>query len=161
MTLPRFSAKAARKVKDKVPVPEHCPHCSSPVRFACNEVVYGQPYGDWPWLYLCENPVCRAYVGTHPQTNIPLGTLATADLRAARKSAKEVFNGLWQTGRMTRSEAYGWLAARMNIPVAACHFGWFDEAQCAQAIALIQAPPPPLKKTTAKDFADLKRLLGA
>ena len=34
MNLPRFSAKAARKVKDKVPVPEQCPHCNSPVQFA-------------------------------------------------------------------------------------------------------------------------------
>ncbi|WP_446333007.1 zinc-finger-containing protein [Burkholderia pseudomallei] len=93
-----------------------------------NNAIYGRDYGEWPWAFLCRG--CGSYVGMHPFTDIPLGTLADAATREARKRAKAAFNPLWQSGSMTRTEAYTWLAARLGVAVAACHIGWFDVAMC-------------------------------
>lgn len=160
---PKFSKKAERRVKDRLPIPTACPHCAGAVAFASNSEVYGRPFGDWPWIYLCQAQPCRAYVGTHPETNLPLGTLATAAIRTARKTAKEQFNALWQGGLMSRTDAYSWLATRLGIPVAACHFGWFDEDQCNRAlVALTEARQPRVRTPVAvKAFADLRSLLAA
>ena len=83
---------------------------------------------------------CDSYVGLHPFTGIPLGTLATRPMRDARKQAKAAFNPLWQDGAMTRSDAYAWLAAELSITnVEECHIGWFDVAQCAAVVAAVKA----------------------
>lgn len=159
---PISSKKAERRVKDRMPIPTTCPHCAGAVALVSNAEVYGRTYGDWPWVYLCQNQPCRAYVGTHPETTLPLGTLATAPIRAARKTAKERFNAFFNAGQMTRTEAYSWLATRMNIPTAACHFGWFDEAQCSKALEIVtQATRPQVRSALAtKTFSELRALLA-
>jgi len=134
MTLPFISKSATKRVKDKLPPHEVCPYCEGRVELVSNEQIYGREYGDWPYVYLCRP--CDARVGLHPYTDIPLGTLADNDLREARKSAKEPFQSLWKGPFKrfdSRNEAYKWLASEMNIPLEECHFGWFDEAQCAVA----------------------------
>ncbi|WP_074139080.1 zinc-finger-containing protein [Enterobacter kobei] len=125
------SRKATARVKNPLPVPCSCRFCSGHVRVGTHEEVYGRDYGDWPYVYLCES--CRAYVGMHPFTSIPLGTLADQRTRDARKKCKPAFERLWKSGRMTRSEAYEWLAGKLGIPVGECHFGWFTPEQCEEA----------------------------
>lgn len=44
-------------------------------------------------------------------------------------------DGIWQSQRMTRSEAYAALAIHMEIPENECHFGLFDVARCEIARA--------------------------
>lgn len=39
---------------------------------------------------------------------------------------------------MKRSAAYTWLAQKMNLPEEKAHIGMFDDAQCRQAIALVE-----------------------
>lgn len=135
------SRRATARVGNPLPAPTTCPHCSASVAIVNNSAIYhGFSYGEWPWAYACTNRACFAYVGMHPFTAIPLGTLATAEIREARKRAKKLFNPLWETGsarRMTRAEAYTKLAAALGIPVAECHFGWFTVDQCNAAIAAI------------------------
>jgi hypothetical protein len=82
---------------------------------------------------------CNSYVGLHPFTCIPLGTLANAGTRQARKRAKAAFNPLWQNGGpMARKEAYRWLAAVLGIAeVETCHIGWFDQATCDRVVAVV------------------------
>ena len=82
-------------------------------------------------MYLCDN--CEAYVGLHPNTDIPLGPLADKDLRGARKHHKADFLELQRLCGWRRKEAYAWLARKMNIPIEECHFGWFEIEQCEQA----------------------------
>lgn len=161
--LPVISKTAERRVRDRLPIPTSCPHCHGVVVFANNAEVYGRAYGDWPWLYLCQNAQCRAYVGTHPNTALPLGTLATADIRLARKKAKEPFDRLWQSGQMSRTNAYSWLAGKLGIPVAACHFGWFDAEQCAVALAVLTEALQPVERSAqaTKAVAELRALLAA
>lgn len=162
-TTPTFSKTAERRVKDRLAIPEQCPHCGGTVQLVDNCMVYGQSYGDWPWIYLCQSGACRAYVGTHPETNLPLGTLATAPIRAARKAAKERFNALWKEGGLTRTEAYGWLASKLDIPQAACHFGWFDEPQCKAALAVLDRESPPVFRSQRGNtaLANLRAILAA
>jgi len=96
-----------------------------------NSQIYGKEYGDWPWAYRCVG--CEAYVGMHPKTYIPLGTLADAETRNARKLGKKPFETVWQSKHMTRSEAYRQLAAHMGISASECHFGLFSVEQCRHA----------------------------
>ncbi|EDR6629479.1 hypothetical protein XS22_001878 [Salmonella enterica subsp. enterica] len=125
------SRKATKRVSNPLPVPTECIFCSGAVRIGTHEEVYGRDYSEWPYVYICES--CRAYVGLHPFTSIPLGTLADQKTREARKTCKLPFEQIWKSGQMTRSQAYQWLAEKMGIPVTECHFGWFDVEQCKSA----------------------------
>lgn len=125
------SRTATERVKNPLPAPVECPHCRSSVSVVRNDEIYGKCYGDWPWAYLCDG--CGAYVGMHPFTAIPLGTLANEEQRRARKTCKVDFEVLWKTGRITRDQAYAELADHMGIEKEACHFGWFDVDQCHAA----------------------------
>lgn len=131
------SRRAITRVTNPLPEPTECQYCGGKVNLVKNSEIYGREYGDWPWAYLCID--CRAYVGLHPFTAIPLGTLADAATREARSRAKNAFNPLWQSGRMTRREAYTWLAARLDIPTDACHVGWFDATTCDRVVEIIRS----------------------
>lgn len=128
------SQTAINKVKDPLPVPVVCNCCNGSVRVAGHGEVYGKTYGKYPWMYLCED--CGAYVGMHPFTNIPLGTLADAATRKARNYSKKPFEEIWQSGIMTRTEAYRWLAKEMGKTTAECHFGLFTKEECNKAYAI-------------------------
>jgi hypothetical protein len=131
--LPFVSRKALKRVKNPLPAPETCRYCgpNTPVFLGHHDEIYGRAYGEWPYLYLCEN--CEAYVGLHPFTDIPLGTLANAELRQARKANKAKFITLQRAKSWSRSRAYQWLADQMGIKVEECHWGWFEIGQCEQA----------------------------
>lgn len=132
------SRKAISRVTNFLPVPEACVNCDSKVEIVSNAAIYGREYGEWPWAFKCT--CCDSYVGMHPYTNIPLGSLADVETRAARKRAKSVFNPLWQSGHMSRSEAYAWLAGKLGIlDVNTCHVGWFDVDTCAQVVEICRA----------------------
>ena len=80
---------------------------------------------------------CGAYVGCHPNTQTPLGTLADGPTRAARARVHAAFDPLWKSGRWRRRDAYGWLANELNIPYQRCHIGTFDLTRCSQAQQVI------------------------
>lgn len=125
------SRTATKRVKDPLPIPSECNMCGGNVRIATHDEIYGMDYGDWPWVYFCD--ACGSYVGMHSSTNIPLGTLADKETRCARSDCKKPFNDLWKKGFMTRTEAYKWLAEKLNIPISKCHFGFFTAQMCNQA----------------------------
>ena len=136
------SRRAIARVKNPLPAPTKCPYCDGAVKLVTNDHIYGRLYGDWPWTYLCAAPDCDAYVGLHPQTAIPLGTLANAELRGWRKRAKAAFNPLWQApeAELSRSAAYSWLASALDVEnVEACHIGWFDVQTCMRVIEVCRA----------------------
>lgn len=114
-----------------------CTNCGGTATYTTNAAVYGREYGAWPFIWLC--PVCGCYVGTHPGTNEPLGTLADAETRRARKLAHAALDPLWRDGQMTRSAAYAWLAQQMDLEADVCHIGLFTKAQCAQVVRLVMA----------------------
>jgi len=135
----KVNRAAVKRVLHSIPAPKVCPYCGSAVKIVNNSTIYGASYGKWAWMYDCELKSCDAHVGMHPETAIPLGTLARKELRDARKDAKTLFQNLWMNGgSRNRSEAYAWLANKLGIPYAACHFAWFDEDRCAKAREILE-----------------------
>lgn len=136
------SRKATARVLNPVPAPRVHEDCGGSVEIVHHSTTYGREFSEWPWLYRCST--CDARVGMHPFTAIPLGTLASEELRQIRKACKQPFEMLWQSGRMTRTDAYTRLAAHLGVEVEACHFGWFDSEQCkaAKAWAVAQLRQP-------------------
>lgn len=140
--LPHVSRRALKRVKNPIPAPASCRYCNGEVRLVCNSEIYnGRSYGDWPYAYLCDD--CRAYVGLHPDTDIPLGTLADDKLRAVRNRSKTAFHNHMRKAGLTRTLAYQWLASQMGIEVGKCHFGWFDHAECVAAEKAIKQAVQP------------------
>lgn len=132
--LPYVSRKALRRVKDPLPIPRDCRYCGMDVTLVNHAQIYGREYGDWPYAYWCQH--CDAYVGVHPNTDIPLGLLADRYLRSARKAHKRYFQDMQTRARWTRSEAYQYLADKLGIPVSHCHWGWFEIEDCEKAGAI-------------------------
>ena len=117
--------------------PSICRYCGGKVVFTSNSEIYGKEYGNGK-CYLCRN--CKAFVGVHAETLTPLGTLANAELREWRHKAHNEFDKLWkgETRRMTRYNAYGWLAKKMNLTRNETHIALFEIEQCKQVIEICQ-----------------------
>ena len=122
---------------DKLSIPKICRYCGNEVVFTSNAEIYGREYGNGK-CYLCRR--CRAFVGVHTGTIIPLGTLANDELRNARKQAHNEFDKLWKgpTRRMTRYNAYRWLAKEMNLERKDTHIALFEVEQCKKVIELLK-----------------------
>jgi hypothetical protein len=123
---------AVARVLDHLAIPTKCWICSGDdIQCVNNATIYGKSYGKWPYAYLCMG--CKSYVGLHPETNLPLGTLADQETRDARAACKPDFEKLFKTGKMSRTQAYTELAKYLGIEKSDCHFGWFDVELCLQA----------------------------
>lgn len=128
---------AVARVLNPLPIPTICPNCGGPVAMQSNSVVYRKEYGQWPFLYRCQDAACDSYVGLHPKTDIPLGTLANKETRDYRKKAKGLLMPMWEEQGMDRTAVYAWLAGKMGIQdVNQCHIGWFNIEQCKQVIQI-------------------------
>lgn len=135
--LPYVSRKALKRVKHPSVKPTECRYCNGAVELVGNEQIYrGRSYGEWPYAYLCRP--CDAFVGLHPDTDIPLGTLANRELREARKKAKDEFHKMIRLEGGGRTFWYSQLAIKMGISVRECHFGMFDLDRCAHALSTCQ-----------------------
>lgn len=139
--LPHVSRRALQRVRDYMPPPTICRYCGGPVRLINHREIYGREYSEWPYLYDCR--ACDAYVGLHPKTDLPLGTLANAELRNARKTHKAKFIALTKKHGWDRKKAYSWLAGKMGIDKSVCHWGWFDADQCLKAGELCEVIDEP------------------
>ncbi|MBZ0073649.1 zinc-finger-containing protein [Bordetella hinzii] len=131
--LPHVSRRALARVRDRIAPPTSCHCCGGPVRLTNNSDIYnGHSFGDWPFVYRCTQ--CQAYIGLHPDTDLPLGIMAGRATISARKAAKSVFLQL-QTRRFgsDRGAAYAWLAHALGIAKTICHFAMFSEEQANRA----------------------------
>lgn len=123
------------KIKDALPIPEQCDNCCSlNIQFTTNDRIYGRAYGDWPKIYYCND--CRATVGCHYGTEIPLGRMADRATRQLRTRAHSEFDRLWQSGLMSRSKAYNWLASQLGIAASDCHISWLSKDQLKDVATL-------------------------
>lgn len=115
-----------------------CPYCLNVSEYVDSSVIYGRSYG---MIYLCKP--CDAYCGVHAGSDVPLGSLANAVTRQARKEAHALFDPLWQrkmekgyTKNAAREASYIWLAKEMRIHRDECHIGSFTAEQCEQVIKI-------------------------
>lgn len=81
---------------------------------------------------------------------LPLGRLANAELRQAKRAAHAAFDPLWQSRRMSRRSAYAWLAQQLGIAVEDCHIGMFDTESCQRVIAAVREKRYALLKEGAR-----------
>jgi hypothetical protein len=88
-------------------------------------------------FYSCQP--CGAWVGCHPGTVKPLGRLANAELRKAKMHVHAVFDPLWKSGAMSRSEAYRRLSDALGLPASETHVGMFDVETCRRAYRAARA----------------------
>ena len=118
--------------------PKICRYCGGVIRLVPAESVYGKSarklgmVGEQ--LYQCQN--CNARVGCHKGTARPLGNVANEVLRLKRVEAHHVFDAMWRSNNMSRTQAYKWLSQQMRIPVDDTHIGGFEMEQCQQVIDL-------------------------
>ena len=119
-----------------------CPYCGAKAVLVHSSFVYrGSDYGN---IWVCAHyPECDAYVGCHKGTDVPLGRLANAELREAKKRAHAAFDPLWRTGTLDRREAYFWLSWKLDIPADECHIGMFDVSQCAEVCEAVATTANP------------------
>lgn len=111
-----------------------CPYCGNTAVLRDASFVYGdRSHGGK--VYVCSNyPNCDAYVGVHPGTSIPKGTLADKELRRKRVQAHQIFDQIWMDGILSRSDAYHWMADRLCLTEAQAHIGQFGIYFCNQVI---------------------------
>ena len=120
------------------PIPVTCPYCTGKVFLVENKELYGKNYGRWPYGYLCKTKGCGAFVGCHPNTHLPMGTMANTKLRKMRSDVHKHFDALWKDGPFSRRKAYQLLANGMRLDIEDCHISWFDLEQCALAFQVAQ-----------------------
>lgn len=85
--------------------------------------------------YVCCNyPACNSFVKAHPGTLKPMGTLAGPELRQLRYEAHLQFDRLFQSGLMTKDEAYDWLSYIIQAPKSRAHIGYLGEYYCEVVI---------------------------
>lgn len=115
-----------------------CPYCGSNTRVIDSGIVYGQGFG---WLVACTRyPQCDAFVGCHPRSMRPLGSVADAATRAARVKAHKVFDVAWRGKKGqrhpagARTKAYAWLSKELGVDPELCHIGYFDLEMCGRVV---------------------------
>jgi hypothetical protein len=115
----------------------NCPYCNQPAKYGPNEYFYnGKRYGRSYMCYYCKP--CGAYVGTHNNTTVPLGTMANQELRKWRKEAHNAFDRVWKNKRISRKEAYRWLSKTLGVKEI--HIGESDIFTCKEIIKIMNSP---------------------
>lgn len=112
-----------------------CPYCTGFSERVDGTAIYPhRPDLAHKVFYRCAP--CDAYVGCHPNSTVPLGTLANAELRRWRARLHAVFDPVWQNAGFPggRRLAYRRLARLMNLAPDDCHIALFDKDQCREAI---------------------------
>ncbi len=128
-----MSNRKANRV-DVYPVPDACPYCGGEVKYLSNSFIYGREYGNGK-CYACLS--CRAFVGVHTGTQVPLGRLADKQTTTLRKQCHALFDPMWRDKKVfeNRKQAYSWLADQLGIPVKECHMAWLTDVQLVDALA--------------------------
>lgn len=114
-----------------------CPYCGGEAELSGGHKIY--PHRpDLADLKIWACLPCDAWVGTHKNSpeHKPLGRLANAELRAAKRAAHAAFDPLWKSGQMSRKKAYALLSEKMGLTPEETHIGMFDVEQCKSVIIL-------------------------
>jgi hypothetical protein len=115
-----------------------CQYCDQQARLVAGSVVYPRSPQLWnKSFYFCDNNHEPAWVGCHPRTRQPLGTLADAFTRYWRSQAHAAFDPLWKTRQLTRTQAYAMLAKYLTLEGTQCHIGMFDPKTCKQVTEFV------------------------
>lgn len=125
-----------------------CPYCDNPAVLSTGADLFPHlPELSIKRYWVC-GP-CDARVGCHAkgasvpvpggrrQTSdgtLPLGRLANAELRQAKRAAHAAFDPIWRDGHMARTTAYASLARFLGVRLDECHIGEFDYWTCLEVV---------------------------
>ena len=111
-----------------------CPYCGSPVIYRSADGIY-RDNSRGTMLYVCSNyQECDAYVHVNTGTYIPVGSMANHELRTLRRTAHHYFDQLYESGYMSKQDAYQWLADLIMAPLSEALIGYLGEYYCKQVI---------------------------
>ena len=97
-------------------------HCGSPAVLRSAEGLC-RMHRPGAMAYVCSRyPACDSFVMAHPGTLEPMGSL------------HQEFNKLYQSGLMSKRDAYQWLAMTVQAPMAHAHIGHLGEYYCQVVI---------------------------
>ncbi len=114
-----------------------CPYCGAKATLHPASYVHGAGAVRGRKLYVCDRyPVCDSYVAAHQKTGLPMGKLANGDLRHKRIVAHRAFNWMWESGLMTRPQAYKWMQAKLGLSKEQAHIANFGDYYCDQLIGI-------------------------
>ncbi len=114
----------------------YCPYCGAEAKLRPSSVVYKENTLKDGFLFVCDRyPKCDAYVAAHQVSKYPMGTLANGDLRNKRIQAHKVFDKMWQSGLMSKHDAYVWMRSKFGMSEEQAHIAKFSEYMCDQLIA--------------------------
>ena len=131
-----MTSSVADRVQHRLPRPVKCDCCVSPrVHLQKRSFMGMRVYSEWDLIWHCLD--CLALVGTHEGTDIPLGYMADRDTRDARYQAHKVFDPMWRRRKMSKADAYIWMASVLGLPLAEAHIGMLDYEQCHRLIAAV------------------------
>lgn len=111
-----------------------CDFCDSPVNLRENKEVYGKNFGQWPWIYLCSNDNCKAFISCIKGTYKPVGTLANHELRELRKQISLWLRQLVEEGPFTEIGAKDWCAAWIGVKLDEFKIAKLSVKQCQTII---------------------------
>ena len=114
-----------RKTSAQRSRPFRCPYCGAAMILRPAAEIYRDCQNDRK-LYVCHNY----------GTNQPMGVPADGDLRNLRIQAHRKFDRIWQTGIMTRENAYRWFADSLGLSLKDAHIGMCSEYRCKELIRL-------------------------
>lgn len=116
-----------------------CPYCEKRAKLTTGKEVYPHRADLHPLKFWICRP-CDAFVGCHKNRKgevggtVPLGNLATKEIRKMRMIAHSHFDALWKDGSTSRGAAYELLAHHLGIDTPECHIGQFNIEQCEKTI---------------------------
>ncbi len=144
-----MSVSVAGKISHRLPRPQVCTECrSTNIALQKRSFMGRRTHGEWDLIWHCGD--CDAMVGCHEGTDVPLGTMANAETRGMRLLAHEAFDPMWRgrNSRLSRDDAYEWMAVVLGVPIANAHIGMLDRHQCELLINAVRnyKPPRPLGK---------------
>ncbi len=105
----------------------NCPYCGKKAEVVEKSFYYSSKRYKGK-MFVCKD--CDASVGTHKDTEQPLGSMANKELRGLRIKCHELLDPQWRSGQMTRKEVYATLRKETGVN----HIAWSDENMCKKVI---------------------------
>ena len=113
----------------------NCNYCGAKVELQKGSTVYPRRE-DLADVNVWVCPECHARCGCHKGTELPMGTLANAELRELRMHTHTHLDRLWKEHYMSRNATYTWLAFELDVPFKFCHIAMFDLDKYRKIIGL-------------------------
>lgn len=112
-----------------------CPDCGSAMILR-ETSRFKHRNGDNRKFYGCSTfPVCRCIRPSHPNGQV-FGIPGDAETKKARIAAHAIFDPIWQSGNMTRRQAYQWLADKLGVKEI--HMSELSASECKRVIQVIE-----------------------